>query len=187
MDSDNNMPKQAALPARRRKRGPLFRSEEGSAILELAFTVPLLILLFAGISIAGLDMCQYNGLTDAVGVGARAISMTRGQTSPPLAASDPCAYAVSLANADATTLILSKITYTITYTPVAGTTPTVYTVPYTAGSGSGCPGLTQNTGDQVTMTATYPAISVTSKGNNWLQMTSLGTLNLSAHSSQQVQ
>jgi Flp pilus assembly protein TadG len=157
--------------------GPFFRrfcirgyaENEGSALLEFAFVVPMMFGLIVGMFSFGLALNQYIVLTDAVGAGARALAMARGQTSPSLAETDPCAYAVQVANADASSLATGSITYGITWTS-DGTTNS-----YT----NSCPGITLNSQDVVKMTATYPVSIFLWRSSN--------ALNLHAHTAQLVQ
>jgi Flp pilus assembly protein TadG len=122
--------------------------EAGGAIVEFALVVPMMVALILGMVWFGLALNNYIVLTDAVGTGARALALSRGQTSPTLAETDPCAYAVQVADADAMTLTSSKITYSITWTPLTGTGGSYTT---------SCPGLSMSSQDTVQVQATYPA------------------------------
>ncbi len=56
------------------------RDEEGAAILEFAFAVPLVILLFYGISQFGISLLANAGIRHALDVGARAATVYIGAT-----------------------------------------------------------------------------------------------------------
>ncbi len=56
------------------------RNEEGQALLEFAYVVPLLLALVLGIIMFGAALNNYLVLTDATAVGARVLSISRGQT-----------------------------------------------------------------------------------------------------------
>ena len=63
--------------------------EEGQAVIELAFCLPLLLLVVTGILSFGLTFNSYIQLTEATSVGARLLAVSRNQTL------DPCAYAAA--------------------------------------------------------------------------------------------
>ncbi len=61
------------------------RDEEGQSLLEFAYVVPVLLTVVFGIVVFGIALNSYLALTDATAVGARVLSIDRGQTT------DPCA------------------------------------------------------------------------------------------------
>lgn len=123
---------------------------EGGSLVEFAIVLPLIMVLMTGMFSFGIGLNNYIVVTNAVNLGARTIALARNQTTPALAGTDPCAYAVQVANASASTITTSAITYAITYTTTAST-PAVAT-PYT----NTCAGLVMNPGDTVQLKATYP-------------------------------
>ncbi len=62
------------------------RDEEGQALLEFAYVVPVLLTLVMGIVVFGSALNNYLVLTDATAVGARVLSISRGQTTDPCSA-----------------------------------------------------------------------------------------------------
>ena len=152
--------------------------EEGAQLVEMALVAPILLVLIVGIVIVGMDLNNYIILTDAVSAGSRAFSLARGQTSPALAGTNPCSYAVGVANADATGLNTANITYTITYTPFGGSA---------TGEGSSCAGLALNSQDTVAIKATYPASIPLVGQNGYFLFFHVGALTLTAHNTQLVQ
>lgn len=139
----------------------LVRREEAQNMVEFALVLPLLLLAVTGVLWFGIALNQYQVLTNAVGSGARAFALSRGQTT----VTDPCSYAVTTIEASASTLTASSLTFKVVYTPSSGTS-TTYTYPTT------CSGLTMNSGDTVQITSTYPiTTNVFSFGSNHLTLT----------------
>ena len=126
----------------RRVRPPLLtRSEEGQALVEFAFTLPVLMIMVMAIFWFGITLNHYLGLTNAVGIGGELLSVSRGQYT------DPCANAVTAIQNAAPLLTSSQISYTFVLTPQGGSAE--------SNSGS-CNGTTLSTGEQAQITATYP-------------------------------
>ena len=123
------------------------RRENGSSMVEFALVAPMVMVLLTGMFCFGIGINNYMLLTNAVGAGARALSLTRNQTSPALAASDPCAYAVQIANQSALGLNTSAISYSVVWTPT-GSASTAY-------SNGSCPGAVFGQGDTVQLAAIY--------------------------------
>jgi Flp pilus assembly protein TadG len=115
---------------------------EGSALVEFAIVLPMMFALVMGMFWFGLALNSYVVLTDAVGTGARALALADGMNY-----SDPCAYAVQLANSDAATLNTKNISYNITWTKFDLSS----TVPYT----NSCPAITLNSQDIIQVQASY--------------------------------
>lgn len=136
----------------------LRRGEQGQSLVEFGLVVPVLLVVLTGIFSFGIILTQYEVLTDAVGAGARALALGRGQTSPALAASDPCAYAVALLDAAAPSLKTSSLTISIAYTQKSDGSVVPYGTSCTDRSTSGANPMV--TGDQVQITATYPVTPV---------------------------
>ena len=122
------------------------RKDEGGSLVEFALVVPMMLVLITGMFSIGVALTSYMALTNGVGAGARALSLTRGQTTPALAGTDPCAYALQAAANAAPGVTRSGVTYTITWTPASGTGGTYST---------SCPGLSMNAGDSIQVKAVY--------------------------------
>lgn len=135
--------------------GPLSRlirsGEEGGSLVKFSLVLPLMVMLITGMATFGIAINNYMVLTNSVGAGARAMALARGQTNPALAASDPCAYAVNIANSAAPSLNPSNVTYSIVWT----TTNSSGTAVSTTYSNS-CPGLSLNSSDSIQVQGSYP-------------------------------
>jgi hypothetical protein len=119
----------------RKNRGRRVPSERGSALVETAVTLPLLLMVMLGLARMGIAFHQYLVLTDAVRVGARQLAVSRGQST------DPCASAVSRLVTAAPTLPGSL-----------GITVTVNGI----NQGTSCSGLALVGGWEGQVVATYP-------------------------------
>lgn len=130
----------------------LGRGDEGQSLVEFGLVAPVLLVVLTGIFSFGIILTQYEVLTDSVSAGARAFALSRLQSTPALAASDPCAYAISVLEASAPNLTASSLTFSISYTNNQGSSPA--TTSYT----TSCTGLAgnMNANDQVQITASYP-------------------------------
>jgi Flp pilus assembly protein TadG len=78
---------------------------EGSALVEFALILPMMLMLTTGLLVFGVAMNNYIQLTNAVSVGARAVAMSSGITL------DPCSTASSAIIAAAPGLSSSKMTF----------------------------------------------------------------------------
>lgn len=123
------------------------RRENGSSMVEFALVAPMVMVLLTGMFCFGIGINNYMLLTNAVGAGARALSLTRNQTSPALAGSDPCAYAVQIANQSALGLNTSAISYSVVWTPTTGGSTTY--------SNASCAGVAFGQGDTVQLRGVY--------------------------------
>jgi Flp pilus assembly protein TadG len=125
----------------RKKR--LWRGEKGAALVEMAVSTPVLLLMVLGIAKFGLAFNNYLVLTDSVETGARSLATSRGTV-------NPCQTAGTKLASAATTINTSTITMTATVNGAA----------YTASAGSlpSCSGAgtTMVAGDDAIMRATYP-------------------------------
>ena len=128
---------------------------EGGSLVEFALVAPLMLALILGMFSLSIVMNNYMVLTNGVGAGARALALARGQTTPTLAASDPCQFAVNTAETAAPGLTAGSLTFSIIYTNNSTSTPTQTTYSNT------CAGLTLNSNDTVQMSASYPTIFYT--------------------------
>ena len=92
--------------------------EEGQALLEFAVSLPILLVVVTGILAFGVVLNNYVVLTNATDDGARALSISRGQTT------DPCATTAAAVYAAAPILRQSGYVFTITLngTKYTGTT-----------------------------------------------------------------
>lgn len=124
--------------------------ERGSALVEFALVLPMLMLLITGMYSISVALNNYMVLTNAVSAGARAFALSPGVTistsGGTVALTDPCHYAVQMANQAAQGLVQSSIAYTISYTPVGGTATTL---------SSSCPSVNLQMGDSVQVVGQY--------------------------------
>jgi Flp pilus assembly protein TadG len=112
-------------------------NEEGQALLEFAFTVPLLLALVTGIVAFGIVLNRYQELTNATSTSAQTLAMSRGQTS------DPCATTAQALYNGAPTLAQSSVTLTVSLNGVNV-------------GGKTCSTATLVEGQTAQVTATYP-------------------------------
>jgi Flp pilus assembly protein TadG len=127
--------------------------DEGGTLVEFALVLPMMMLLITGMFSVGIGINNFMVLTNGVGAGARALALSRGQTVPALAGTDPCAYAIQIIGNATPSLKQSSLSYTIVWTPTTGTGGT-YTG--TSTSSSVCTGLSMNSNDAVQVQASYP-------------------------------
>jgi len=130
---------------RRMARALVHRGEEGSALVEFAMILPMLLLLTTGVLIFGVAMNNYMQLTNAVSNGARALAISAEITL------DPCATAYTAITSAAPALTPSKMTfsYVLNGTTYTGTTCSSSSV--TSGSAGNLA-----SGTSATVTVTYP-------------------------------
>jgi Flp pilus assembly protein TadG len=119
------------------------RDESGQSQVEFALTCTFLLPILFGITAFGIAMNNYLSLTEATGVGARQLSLERGQ------GGDPCAIAAATIAASAPTLNNSGSAAT-----GIGYTFLVNSVSY----GATCANATLTQGASVTVTTTYPCV-----------------------------
>ncbi len=127
------------------------RADQGSALVEFAVVLPLLMTLVLGIVTFGTAFGTYQTLTNAAAAGAQALAVARGQTS------DPCITASGPVFTLAHYLNQANIKFTITVAPQTGQTGTTYNF----ASGTASPSCTANStnllqNDNVTVKLTYP-------------------------------
>lgn len=115
-------------------------NSEGGALVEMAVTLPLIMLMVTGMMSFGVTLNQYLVLTNAVQTGAMELAVNAGTTS------DPCATASAAIAAAAPTLSASSITTSLSFNGGSAVTANSCT-----GSASS---LTENS--SVVVTATYP-------------------------------
>jgi len=89
-----------------RFRGAARAREEGSALVEMAVVLPLLMLIVTGMISMGLVLTNYLMLSHATDVGARYLAVSRGQTT------NPCSDTVTAIQNAAPGLSKSQLSYT---------------------------------------------------------------------------
>lgn len=107
------MPRETAHVEKWSRFGELPRREEGQSLLEFALTVPVLLLVVTGIMAFGIAFNNYMTLTEAVSVGARQLTVSRGQTL------DPCQTFSNAVYAAGPGLRQSNLTFTISLNGIA--------------------------------------------------------------------
>jgi Flp pilus assembly protein TadG len=123
--------------------------DRGSALVETALILPVMMLLITGICSMGLALNSYLCLTHAVQAGAMQLAVSAGETGI-----DPCNMAATTVAAAAPTLNANNIQYTFTLNgtsvPSSGT--------FTGTANSTCSADTADLapGTTVTVTASYP-------------------------------
>ena len=115
-------------PRSRISRRSLRRSEEGGALVEMALTLPILLLIITGIFQFGLTLSHYLMLENGVDIAARALAIARGNTT------DPCTLVSSTLQAASPGLITSSLSYTITLNGTAYTTTSCSSSSTTSGA-----------------------------------------------------
>ncbi len=144
------------------------RGQKGTALLEFAFVVPVLLVIVMGIIVFGTALNNYLQLTEATSTGARYLSTLRGQTT------DPCVDTVNTVVAGATNLTATSLTFKLV---LNGTTygPGNNTLSCTAGAAN----LVQSAPAQIIVT--YPCKLIV-MGINFAP-----TCNLTAQTTERVQ
>ncbi|MGA2535070.1 MAG: TadE/TadG family type IV pilus assembly protein [Terracidiphilus sp.] len=133
-------------PLKTRSVRALLRSgDQGSALVEFALILPMLLLVTTGMLVFGVAMNNYLQLTNAVSIGARTLAASAQLTL------DPCATASTAITNAAPGLTASRFTYSFVMngTPYSGAS---------CSSSSLSSGAASNlsSGTTVTVTATYP-------------------------------
>jgi Flp pilus assembly protein TadG len=125
-------------------RGRFASETEGGALVEMAVTLPLILLLMTGIFTFSIALYQKMALAEAVSAGGRALSVGRGD-------SDACATAGTAIYAAAPGLDSSKMTLAFVITPNGGSATT-----YSSASCSGITTLGTKEGGTAALTVSYP-------------------------------
>lgn len=130
---------------RRLVRALLRAGEEGSALVEFALILPMLLLLTTGIFVFGVAMNNYMQLTNAVSIGARTLAVSAQLTL------DPCATAYTAITNAAPNMTAANFnfSYVLNGTTYTGTTCSSASVS-TGAAGN------LSSGSTATVTATYP-------------------------------
>ena len=129
----------------RRMRAFVCAGERGSALVEFALILPMLLMLTTGLLVFGVAMNNYMQLTHAVSVGARSVSLYGHDAGAPNNTADPCAVASTGVINAAPGLNPANITFS-------------YAIGATPASSTSCTGAATSltSGSNVTVTATYP-------------------------------
>jgi Flp pilus assembly protein TadG len=122
----------------RRLRNWLGGKNEGSAIIEFAYVLPFMLILITGLFSFGIFLSQYLCLINAVDIGARALSVSRG-----IGGSTPCSGAVTTVKNAAPNLPLTTSQFT-------------FYLNGTSYSASQCDSQTLSTGENATLSVSYP-------------------------------
>jgi Flp pilus assembly protein TadG len=131
-------------------------NERGSALVELAVCLPILLVIVTGITSFGFALNNYMMLTNAVEVGGRLLAISRGNTT------DPCSDVATAITAAAPLLNSANINYTFN---INGTSYSNLTYPTTTKCTGGAALLLQ--GKQMQITVTYPC-SLSVYGKNFV-------------------
>jgi Flp pilus assembly protein TadG len=125
------------------------KHDEGGTLVETAVVLPVLLLIVTGIFTFAIALNNYIELTDAVGISARTLAISRGQTT------DPCSTVSAAFYKAAPTLKTASLTFSFVLngTSYSGTSCT-----------SGAASLVQGSSAQIT--ATYPC-NLAVYGNNY--------------------
>lgn len=113
---------------------------QGQALVEMAFTLPIMMLMITGMASFGLLLNSYLMLSHATDVGARYIALNQGNFGT-AASTNPCAMAATQIQAAAGTLAASNLSYTFTFYNSAGSSTGSYSSSNgtgSFGSGSAC-------------------------------------------------
>ena len=116
------------------------KGDKGGALVEMAVTLPIILLLMTGIFSISIALYQKLELAEAVSAGARFLATDRGDT-------DPCASTAAKVYAAAPTLSSANMTFSFAIT--GGTTTTTYSAP-------SCSGALMTTGGTAQIKVTYP-------------------------------
>jgi Flp pilus assembly protein TadG len=126
------------------RRRILVGGEEGAALYELAWALPILLAVLVGIIYGGVTFYDYETLVQAVAAGARTLA-----TSATTEGALPCTLASNMVYASAGTL--NKISLVVQNPPTFGPLKSTCTVSTGTVTVSGL-----KAGDTATLTATYP-------------------------------
>lgn len=164
-DAARAAPLAAPRVERRSKLRQLLIQDRGQSLVEFALTVPFLLLIVTGIAAFGIAFNNYLMLTEAVSVGARQLTVSRGQTT------DPCKTFSGAVYAAAPLLKQANLIFTIS---LNGTTYTGTTC--SGSSTSGAPAK-MVLGTNAIVRVTYP-VSVTVYGFDVIPVGSVITAQL---------
>lgn len=134
-------PAKFANPSRGRRLRGVVRAQQGSAIVELAMGLPILLMILTGIFWFSIALYQKLQIAEAISVGGRYIAVDRGDT-------DPCATTASKIYAAAPGIAQSNLTLKFTINGVS-------TGASCPGS-SGAPNAYMVSGANAEISASYP-------------------------------
>ncbi len=146
------------------------RDDSGQAAVELAVSLPLLLLVVTGIITFGIALNNYQTLLNATSVGAQQLAISRGQTT------DPCSTAATAVYAASSNLTQANLGFKVTLNGTSYTGSSCSATSTTTGSAAN---LTQ--GGTAQLVVTYPCSLVVYKANY------APTCTLTAQSSQMIQ
>jgi Flp pilus assembly protein TadG len=121
------------------------RDERGNALVEMAFVLPIMLMVVTAIFNFGLVLQHYLELTNAVSIGARQLAVSRSNTL------DPCSLATSAIIGATPTLSSSNLSFTIVMNGDTYTGTSCPAASYTTGSAGD-----MKQGGSVKVTVTYP-------------------------------
>ena len=103
-------------------------SSEGSALVEFSLALPVMMIILVGMCVFGIAIMTYIQVTQATGVGARLLAVSRGQTL------DPCAAASNAVINAAPTLASASFTFSLTLNGTTYNGRTCSSASYTTGA-----------------------------------------------------
>jgi Flp pilus assembly protein TadG len=136
-----------------RRPARLDREEEGSSLVEMSVSLPIMLVLAMGMLTFGLALNNYLQLTMAVGNAVRQVAISQS-----LSSSDPCATGWSAISGTR----LTSANIAVTYTFLSSTGSSLASYPFSAGATNTCTAAGNtttgymNVGNSITVTATYP-------------------------------
>ncbi len=132
-------------PLSRRVTGSFRGADQGSAVVEFALILPMMLLLTTGVLVFGVAMNNYLQLTNAVSIGARTLAASASMTL------DPCATASSAVIAAAPGLTSTNLRFSYTLNGVSYTGTSCAAGSVTSGAAGNLAA-----GTTASVTATYP-------------------------------
>ena len=131
------------------------QEQNGSSMIEFALVLPVMLMAMMGIASFGMALNSYTSLTNATGVAARQLALSRGQTT------DPCKLGSAAAEAAAPLLSASNLTFTTT---INGTVFTGNTCSSSSTTSGAAGDMVVDT--TITLKITYPC-TLTVYGKNY--------------------
>ena len=139
MNIPRGITRQALRLAQRLMRAKCVKGEEGTSLVELAISLPIMLMLLTGAASFSLAFYSLQQLGNATTTGAQLVAANQGLVS------DPCETAAAAVESALPNWTTTKLTFTMTWTdssnnshtegPVAESSSTAFTCP-TAGDGS---------------------------------------------------
>ena len=125
----------------------LRKQQRGQSVVEIALTLPILLLVVTGITTFGIAITNYVQLTEATNVGGRALAISRNEVV------DPCATAASAVQGAAPSLKPASLTYSFVLNGSSFNGSTCNSPNVNSGAAGD---LVQ--GQPATITVTYPCV-----------------------------